>query len=180
MVNRMTVRQHKRLILTASVLLLIGAAVVVAVGWHSPIELTLSEPAPLVPTSNDSAESDAGAGTPTFAPTLADLRGVTAIDLRRPLYDLASTNTTAKDAVVPGTSLPIRLLAIANEPATGQPIATFVLSDGRSKPFAVGESIEDGGRSYTVQSIARDQVIVETGGVSHELHLPEDPRASSP
>jgi hypothetical protein len=171
----MTVRQHKRLIVTASALLLVGAAAVVAVGWNSPIKVVLPEPASIVQSSNGPAAGNTAQNTPAFAPTLADLRGVTAIDLRRPLFDVAAANTTAQTTVVAGSSLPIRLLAIANESATGQPIATFVLSDGKSKPFAVGELIEDAGRSYTVQAIERDHVTVKFGDVWHELHLPETP-----
>jgi len=51
----------------------------------------------------------------------------------------------------------------------------FIMTDGKTKPFAVGELIEDAGKSYTVESVARDHVIVKTAGVSHELYLPETP-----
>lgn len=168
-------RQHKRLMQIASVLLLLSGAAVVAIGLTAPIQVDVAEKQPIVRSSNGLSQVGTTDDGQTFGLTLADVRSVTAIDLRRPLYDVVVAKTTAEDTIVRGSSLPIRLLAIANEPETGQPIATFIMTDGKTKPFAVGELIEDAGKSYTVESVARDHVIVKTAGVSHELYLPETP-----
>jgi hypothetical protein len=170
----MTVRQRKRVIgLVAGLVGLAGLAVLVG-AVAAPLETAAPGPAPQPPAGGPPTDQRGADQTPDASrPTLGELARVSAMDLRRPLWDPPATAAAAPNAAsaVPMT---VRLVGTIVEP--GHSMAVFRKADGSFELCAQGESVTDAGGAVTVTAVAPEKVTVEYAGQAQELAVPLRPQ----
>jgi len=167
----MTVSQRKKLMNVATILVvLVGVAVVVA-GVLAPIRVEADAPDDGLALSNGmNGSSDALADA---GPSLAALRAVTSIDLRRPLFDAPQAEEATQPQQTPKAQPPVQLIGTAHE--ANQPMAVFQRADGRTEAFGVGERFDEPGGTVTVKAIHPRRVTIEAGGRTYHLEMPAEP-----
>jgi len=174
----MNVRQRKQVIGVAAGVTGAAAVAVGALGVLRPVRVAAPEAAgDLVPATALDAAPDAGA--PGDGPTLAELRAVTAVDLRRPLFDPAPTATGGggggpNPAAGPATPrMAARLVGTVHE--RGHSMAMFQAADGSIVFCRVGEGLDDPAGRLTVTRIEPTRVEIAFDGEQRELELPASP-----
>lgn len=164
----MTIRQINNLIITASVLLALACAAVLALGFALPIRIE-DDPsyAPQKNTPSPNASTRPANPGPEHSQTiLAELRQLTGANLRRPLFD----PTPTPPVPTPQIPMTITLVGIVNEP--GHSMALFRKGDSSTVLCAVGESVQDAGGPVTVVSVHNHKVTVRYAQQLRELELP--------
>ncbi len=172
----MNARLRRRIVNLATGLVALAALAVLVGGFALPVRV----PRPAGASTGDSpADATAPATRPGRqedrggAPSLADLKRLAAIDLRRPLFDEPTAGEASEQAPAPPAPLPVSLIGIADEP--GHSMAIFQTSKGGIKVCAEGQSVEADGVTVKVLEIDRGTVTVLHAGAPRELSLPPQP-----
>lgn len=170
----MNPRQKKRVIYLTGACVALGAVGVLAAGFMSPV--TVAPKGSIVKSGSTRGPGGEGVGEGVVSKedgrSLAWLREVCSIELRRPLFDPPPPPPPPKDQqrTVSSRPMTVRLVGMVYEP--GHSMAVFQKPDGTRELCAEGESIDDAGGQVTVKKVEMEKVIVEYGGQSHELIPP--------
>lgn len=177
----MNVRQRKKVIWLTAVVVGVASLVLLFTGFCVPIKTTKSKTV---------FQSEVSATAGVFGETSNDkentnvsnlsfdeLKRLCEKNLRKPLYDKPIPEPEKSDAAssASNSSLPLRLIGTANEP--GHSIAMFQKSDGSIELCVENENMDNAGETVTVIKIEHQKVIVEYGGETYELVIPENGKA---
>jgi hypothetical protein len=174
----MNVRQRKRLIQYAGVVVAACSAAVLAGGLVVPVELESARTVP-VKSARFGTESRPATESPQsqLRPSLAELRKTCSVDLRRPLFDKPPPEKKPPAGVVSrkpvASANGIRLVGIADEP--GHSMAMFQKPDGAIGVCAAGGSIDIKGNPLTVVSIRNRTVTVKYAGSTRRFEILPQP-----
>jgi len=173
----MNVRQRKRWMLAAAAVLAGGGGAVVALGLAVAVDAPSARPTAADPAGHRTDDPDPAPGLAARGVSLADLRRVASIDLRRPLYDPPqpeADRATAATAADPNAGLPVTLIGTANE--TGHSMAILRRTDQKIEVRRAGESFETPTGVVRVIDVTDRRVELQFAGRRHTLAMPEPPR----
>jgi len=133
LVNPMTVRQIKRVMIAAVVLLCLGTVAIIAGGLLSPVSVEAATAPVADGSTSGDATSDSNAATSTPAVPLNQLRQVALLPLRRALFDPPPPPKPpqhhSNQAQRPRSQLAVRLIGTIVEP--GRSAAMFQMPDNQ-------------------------------------------------
>ncbi|MFN3166627.1 MAG: hypothetical protein ACE37H_06140 [Phycisphaeraceae bacterium] len=156
----MTTKQTQRVLKWGAVSVLGLALWVLGWGVLSPARVAEPTAKPGGTTRTNAADP---ADASTRGPTLQQLHGLGALDLRRPLRD-------PPPVVVTPPPLSARLLGTVQDAADpGQSMAYFRLSDGTERWVKPGQRFEDPAGTVTVDAVGNQQATVTYRETQHEL-----------
>lgn len=156
----MTTKQTKRLMVAGSAVACAAAVAVLLWGLLVPIGSA---------TDSTSASGSTGDPQPTTenaankGPTMAELRELASINLRRPLRD----QEVAPPPPVPLSAKLIGTMYESSNPS--QSMAVFKLSDGSEKWFKAGQTFDDPAGEVTVREVNNQKATVSYRGAEQEL-----------
>mgnify|MGYP006267745973 FL=1 len=175
----MTLRQRTRALYVSAIG--IAAAALLVCGWGALAPARVAEPG-WAPSSSAGVASGDPVGNNDTPPTgrhpqysLVQLQRVASMNLRPSLFPQAQPASSRPQAVQPARALSIQLLGTVIEP--GKSMALFEDSDRSIKLMFEGETADTLAGLVTVNSIEPRRVVIEHGGATHELAMPEEPEA---
>jgi len=167
----MNIRQRKKLLWSAAVLVGLASLGVVLAGWLWPLRINAALSDKLLTTLRGGGGPDKAGTTRTRPPArldLAELAQLAARDIRRPL-----SGPDAASGASPSAALTVQLVGTMQEP--GHSMALLKKGDGTFAVCAVGESVDDVGGPAVVTRIDPDRISVQYAGAIRELIIPPTP-----
>ncbi len=167
----MNVRRQKRLISLTAAVIAVAAIATLVVGLSAPVDI---EAAPTTRLSVDDANPDTASdpNTETNKLTLTDLRRVSSLDLRRPLFEdptPAVTQTQAQPTV------PLNLTLVGTVQEDGHSMAMLRKADGSITVCAEGATLDNPAGTITIKQVETDRVTLIHRGLPRVLEITVTP-----